>query len=283
MATNDSKNTSKQGKLYLVATPIGNLEDITFRAVKILKEADIIAAEDTRKSGILLARYDIRTPMTSYHKFNEKQRAKFLSRMINHGKDVAVISDAGTPSISDPAHEIVKKCIEFGFEVISVPGPSAAISALAASGLKSTSFSFYGFLPKSEKKRTELVKKLKTREETSIFYESPHRILDSLQTVKKVLGNRKVVVAKEITKIYEEFFRGTVDDVMEMLNAENLKGEFVILLSGSEKSDKLDEISIRELLQEKLEQGKTKKSAVEEISERYSLRKNRVYKISLEI
>jgi len=283
MAYRSKTKKQESGKLYLVATPIGNLEDITYRAVKILQKVDIIAAEDTRKSGILLDKFDINTPMLSYHKFNEKERAGVLTDRIKAGEDVAVISDAGTPGISDPAREIVKKSVELGIKIIPIPGPSAAISALAASGLESTTFSFYGFLPKTENKIIKILENVKFREETSVFYESPRRVCDTLNIIKQVMNNREVVVAKELTKIYEHFFHGTVEAVLEMLNEDNLKGEFVIMISGSEDSKQVDDITIKELLEELLQQGMTKKSAVEQIVERYDIRKNRVYKISLEI
>ncbi|MBS3741416.1 MAG: 16S rRNA (cytidine(1402)-2'-O)-methyltransferase [Candidatus Cloacimonetes bacterium] len=283
MAYRSKTKKQESGKLYLVATPIGNLEDITYRAVKILQKVDIIAAEDTRKSGILLDKYDINTPMLSYHKFNEKERAGVLTDRIKAGEDIAVISDAGTPGISDPAREIVKKSVELGIKIIPIPGPSAAISALAASGLESTTFSFYGFLPKTENKIIKFLENVKFREETSVFYESPRRVCETLKIIKQVMNNREVVVAKELTKIYEHFFRGTVEAVLEMLNEENLKGEFVIMISGAENSKQVDDITIKELLEEMLQQGMTKKSAVEQIVERYDIRKNRVYKISLEI
>jgi len=283
MRKTGKNSDNKMGSLYLVATPIGNLDDITYRAVEVLNKVSIIAAEDTRKSRILINRYDINTPMTSYHKFNEKESAEALLGKLLKGMDVAVISDAGTPGISDPAYEIVRKCLELEVVIIPVPGASAVIAALAASGLESDTFSFYGFFPKKKNKIIKLLNTLKFRQETLIFYESPQRILDSLQIIKDIFGNRKIVVAKEITKMYENFLRGTIDNVMEMLNEGNLKGEFVLLLSGAKKPKEMGDESVKGLLKDKIGKGMTKKTAVEMIAETYNLPKNRVYKLSLEI
>lgn len=223
----------KTGTLYLVATPLGNLEDITFRAVRILEEVDLIAAEDTRTSAKLTDKYNVKTKLVSYHKFNEKQKAEFLIEQLKSGKSVAVVSDAGTPGISDPSEVIVKECIKNSFPIIPIPGPSAVITALSASGLSTNSFSFWGFVPKTKSKQIEFLQDLISRKETLIFYESPKRVKQTLNTFLDIFGNRQVVVAKELTKIYETFFRGSIKEVLVQLDGKILKGEFVILLEGA--------------------------------------------------
>ena len=272
----------KIGTLYIVATPIGNLEDITFRAIRILQEVDLIAAEDTRNSSKLTAKYDINTKLVSYHKFNEKQRTEFLIDKLKSGKSIAVISDAGTPGISDPSQIIVKECIKNEIPVIPIPGPSAIITALSASGLSTENISFFGFLPKSKSKQTEFLQNLISRKETLIFYESPKRVKQTLQTFLEIFGTRQVVVSKELTKIYETFFRGTIKEVLSQLDETNLKGEFVILLEGAEERE-ISDSEIEKLLREKISLGLSKREAVKEISKSINIKKNRVYQVSLRI
>ena len=272
----------KKGILYLVATPIGNLEDITFRAVRILKEVDLIAAEDTRKSGKLLKHYSIKTKTISYHKFNEKQRTEYLIDKLKSGKSIAVISDAGTPGISDPSEVIVKECIKNEILIIPIPGPSAVITALSASGLSTNSFSFWGFVPKTKSKQVEFLQNLISRTETMIFYESPKRVKQTLQTFLDIFGNRQIVVSKELTKIYETFFRGTIKEVLSKLDETNLKGEFVILLEGA-KEREISDSKIEKLLREKIASGLSKSEAVKKVSKKFNIKKNRVYQVSLRI
>lgn len=272
----------KEGILYLVATPIGNLEDITFRAIRILKEVDLIAAEDTRTSAKLTAKYNIKAKLISYHKFNEKQKAEFLIEQLRSGKSVAVVSDAGTPGISDPSEVIVEECIKNNIPVIPIPGPSAIITALSASGLSTENFSFFGFLPKTKSKQIEFLQDLISRKETMIFYESPKRVKQTLQTFLEIFGNRQIVVSKELTKIYETFFRGTIIEVLSQLNETNLKGEFVILLEGA-KEREVSDVEIEKLLREKIANGLSKSETVKEISKKFNIKKNRVYQVSLRI
>ncbi|MEA3476383.1 MAG: 16S rRNA (cytidine(1402)-2'-O)-methyltransferase [Candidatus Cloacimonadota bacterium] len=272
----------KEGILYLVATPIGNLEDITFRAVRILREVDLIAAEDTRTSSVLLKQYEISTPLTSYHKFNEKQKAEFLIGQLKSGKSVAVVSDAGTPGISDPSEVILKECIKNSIPVIPIPGPSAVITALSASGLSTNSFSFWGFVPKTKSKQIEFLQDLISRKETMIFYESPKRVKQTLNAFLEVFGNRQIVVAKELTKIYETFFRGSIKEVLVQLDEKILKGEFVILLEGAGEKE-ISNSEIEKLLREKIVNGLSKSEAVKKVSKKFNIKKNRVYQVSLRI
>jgi 16S rRNA (cytidine1402-2'-O)-methyltransferase len=271
-----------KGTLYLVATPIGNLEDITLRAIRVLKEADLIAAEDTRTSSKLMQHYHIETKMVSYHKFNERERAEFLISQLETGKDIAVISDAGMPGISDPSKIIVEECILHDIRIVPIPGPSAITAALAGSGLSTESFTFYGFLPKPQAKCKEFLSQLVDRLETLIFYESPKRVVKTLTLMKQVFGDRKAVLAKELTKIHETFFRGQISTILENLNEENLKGEFVILLEGARTSE-VPLSQIMRALKEKITAGASLSDAAKEIAYKYKLNKNQVYKIALKL
>jgi 16S rRNA (cytidine1402-2'-O)-methyltransferase len=222
-----------QGTLYLVATPIGNLEDITYRAVKILGMVDIVAAEDTRKTKILLDHYSIAKPMMSYYSYNEKVRAPQLIEKLLDGQSVALVSDAGTPGISDPAFHIVQQALSQGISIVPIPGPSACIAALIVSGFPTDRFVFEGFLPVKKGRKTKFESwKLETR--TIIIYESPHRIIRTLKDIKNFLGNRNVVLARELTKKFEEILRGTVESVLVEFEKREPRGEFVILLEGSD-------------------------------------------------
>jgi 16S rRNA (cytidine1402-2'-O)-methyltransferase len=221
------------GNLFIVATPIGNLEDITFRAVRILSEADLIAAEDTRRTKVLLARYNINTPMTSYHRFNIRSKTPYLIKLLKQGKNIALVSDAGMPGISDPGYELIKESIDQNIRVEPIPGPSAAITALAVSGLPTDKFVFEGFLPKKPGKKTKKLKELKTQQGTIIIYESPYRIVKTLEDIKEVLGNRQVAVCRELTKKFEEVIRGKAGDVLEKFREHRPKGEMVVVVEGS--------------------------------------------------
>ena len=221
------------GTLFIVATPIGNLEDISFRAVRILSEADLIAAEDTRQTKILLARYNINTPMTSYHKFNIRSKTPYLIELLKQGKNIALVSDSGMPGISDPGYELIRESIDQNIRVEPIPGPSAAITALAVSGLPTDSFVFEGFLPKKPGKKTKKLKELKSEKGTIIIYESRYRVVKTLEDVKKVLGDRKVAVCRELTKKFEEVIRGKAGDVLEKLKKHGPKGEIVVVVEGS--------------------------------------------------
>lgn len=223
---------ASKGTLYIVATPIGNLEDITFRAIKILSTVDIVAAEDTRKTKILLDHYKISKPMLSYFDHNERFRASQLIEKLRAGQSVALVSDAGTPGISDPAYRIVRESIDTGIPVIPIPGASAFLAALVASGLPMNNFAFEGFLPLKKGRKTKL-EFLKSEKRTIILYESPHRIARTLQEILEYLGDREIVVAREISKKFEEFLRGRTSDVLSKIASTVPRGEFVILIEGS--------------------------------------------------
>ncbi len=220
------------GTLYIVATPIGNLEDITYRAVRILSSVDLIAAEDTRTTKVLLDHYNISKPMLSYHSHNEQRRVPELIERLRAGQSVAVVSDAGTPGISDPAHLLVKTAIEHTIPIVPLPGPVAFVTALIVSGLPTHRFIFEGFLPHKKGRKTKL-QALRTESRTIILYESPHRIMKTLGDIEVHLGNRQVVVARELTKKFEEVIRGPVSGVREFLSKKTPRGEFVLIIQGS--------------------------------------------------
>jgi len=219
------------GTLYIVSTPIGNLADFTFRAVDTLKNVSLIAAEDTRVSGKLLKHYEIVTPMLAYHDHNKEQATPGLLRKLEHGADIALITDAGTPMISDPGFYLVRAAIGQGLVVVPIPGASAMLAALVAAGLPSDRFSFEGFLPRKKGRQTRL-RKLAEDPRTLILYESPHRIERTLRDIAEFMGDRQVVLAREITKKFEEFMRGTVSEIREQLSARSIKGEVVIMIGG---------------------------------------------------
>ena len=202
-----------KGKLYIVSTPIGNLEDITLRAIRILNEVDLIACEDTRVTKKLLSHYRIQKPLTTYHEHNEREKAVELLSLLEAGKNIAVVSDAGTPGISDPGYRLVSLASQKGIDVISIPGPSAAIAALSVSGLPTSSFIFFGFLPKSTKKRRELLESIKESTQTLVFYESPNRVIETLKNMFEILGDRQVSVSRELTKMFEETLRGKISSI----------------------------------------------------------------------
>ena len=228
------------GKLFIVATPIGNLNDITFRAIEVLKNVDIVLAEDTRQSKKLFTHFEISTPIRAFHEHNEREKTKAIIGKIYSGKSIALISDAGTPLISDPGYFLVAQAKKEGLKVIPIPGPSALITALSASGLASDSFTFLGFLPSKKTARVKLLKSLVSRTETSIFYESPKRILATLTDISRIFGDsRKVCLAKELTKVFETILTDSIPNLIKYLTADqnNQKGEFVILISATDKID----------------------------------------------
>jgi len=223
----------KKGVLYIVSTPIGNLEDITLRALRILKEVDWIAAEDTRRTLLLLRHYAIQKSLTSYFEGNEGKKKDYILSRLKQGERVALVSDAGTPGISDPGYRLIRLAIENQIPVIPIPGPSAVITALSISGLPSDAFLFKGFLPHKPKKRRDLLKQLEEVKETLIFYESPHRLSETLKDIFEVLGDRQIVLTRELTKMYEEVLRGKVSEVRNQMDEKKLKGEITLLLSGN--------------------------------------------------
>lgn len=225
------------GALYLVATPIGNLADITYRAVHILKNVDLIAAEDTRKSRILLNHYQIKTPLVSYHSYNLKKQTPQLIRHLKEQKSLSLISDAGTPGISDPGYQLVQAAIEENIRIVPIPGASALLAALVASGLQTNRFVYEGFLPLKKGRQTRL-QQLAREERTIVLYESPHRIRRTINDILTVFGDRPCVLARELTKLYEELYRGTLSSINEITKTKTLKGEMVLIIAGKGKKDK---------------------------------------------
>lgn len=274
-----------KGNLYLVATPIGNLEDITLRALKVLENVDLIAAEDTRHTLGLLNHFNISKPLISYYKQTEKTRSKILIEKLLEGKDIALVSDAGTPGISDPGEEIVKEAIENDINVIPIPGACAFINALIASGLSTKEFCFVGFLSSIKKEKREKLEELKYETKTLIFYEAPHKLKWTLEMVLDVFGNRRIVLAKELTKIHENFIRNDIKSILE--NLEEIKGEFVILIEGNYKSEK--DIKLSNLNAQTLEfhyefyekKGLDKKEIIKKIAKDRNVSKNEIYQYFL--
>lgn len=268
-----------KGILYLVATPIGNLDDITLRAINILNQVDYIAAEDTRHSLKLLNHLEITKPLISYHRHNEEIRTEDLINKLNEGKNIALISDAGMPIISDPGEEIVKQCIKENINIIPVPGACAALTALIASGIDAKEFSFYGFLPLNKKNREEKINQLKKEIKTIILYEAPHKILNTLEDLEKSIGNREIVIARELTKIHEEYIRGKINEVKEKLK--NPKGEFVIIIEGNKEDEKIEDfltnLTIEEHYKYYENQGMDKKDIIKRVAKDRNVNKNEIY------
>jgi 16S rRNA (cytidine1402-2'-O)-methyltransferase len=272
------------GILYLVGTPIGNLEDITFRALRILKEVDLIAAEDTRHTGKLLHHFQITTPQISYHHHNRQQRITELIDFLDQGKNIALVSDAGMPSISDPGVDLVKACVENQIEVIPIPGVTAVITALCASGLATDQFIFEGFLPPKTQARCDRLKLLKEEKRTLIFYESPHRLLDLLEDLAKQLElDRKIVLARELTKLHEEFWHGTIESALNLYqNERKPKGEYTIILEGAKQvNTNLCDEEIKIELSKLLQQGMSKSHASRHLSELTNISRRYIYQIAL--
>jgi 16S rRNA (cytidine1402-2'-O)-methyltransferase len=270
------------GVLYIVATPIGNLEDITLRALRILKEVDLIAAEDTRHTRILLDHYDIRIPLTSYHEHNERAKAQSLIARLLDGENVALVSDAGTPAISDPGYRLIVEAISAGIRVIPLPGASALAAALSASGLPSDRFAFEGFLPAKRQERKTKLQELRQDHRTLIFYEAPHRLSESLQDMLEILGDRQIAVGRELSKVHEEFLRGTVSEVMAGLADHEIKGEVTVVVRGSTDSQistDLLETEVRRLIDE----GIRVKEISDLVGARYQISKREIYQMVLRL
>lgn len=272
-----------QGTLYLVPTPIGNLDDMTYRAVKILEEVELIAAEDTRNTKSLLNHFGITTGQISFHEHNKKERISELIKKLKSGIDIAQVSDAGTPSISDPGKELVVAAISEDIKVVALPGATASTTALIASGISPQPFYFYGFLERKGKKRTEEILDIKNRKETTIIYESPFRLRKTLADFKELLGeDRKVVTARELTKIHESYVRGTVLEVSEWFETHDPKGEFVIIISGNsrlEESIEIKDNDIKNRVQKLVDEGSKPKLAIKEVAELLKKSRNEVYDI----
>lgn len=269
-----------QGRLYIVSTPIGNLEDITLRALDILKKVDYIACEDTEHSLKLLNYYGIKKPLISYWSEKEKVRAEEIIQKIKTGHKVALITDAGTPGISDPGAVVIKRAIEEEIEIIPVPGPSALIAALSVSGISSNEFTFIGFLPVKQAQRRKKLLELSTDRRTLVFYEAPHRVIQSLNDMLEVLGDRYVAVARELTKMHEEVIRGRLSEIIQRLESSKIAGEYVIVLEGATDITKNIEEAVKKV-KELIKKGKGRKEAVKIVSELYGISKKELYEKSL--
>ena len=274
------------GKLYLCATPIGNLEDITYRVVRVLNEVDLIAAEDTRNSVKLLNHFEIKTPMTSYHEYNKIEKGKKLIEKLQEGLNIALITDAGTPGISDPGEELVKMCYEVGIEVTSLPGAAACITALTLSGLPTRRFAFEAFLPSEKKEKQQILKELEKETRTIILYEAPHRLVKTLQELLQCLGNRRITVCRELTKKHETAFATNLEDAVAYYEANEPKGECVLVLEGrsfeelkQEEVAKWEEMCIEDHMNYYLQQGYDKKEAMKTVAKDRGISKRDVYQM----
>lgn len=278
------------GKLYLVPTPIGNLKDITLRALEVLQNVDIIAAEDTRQSLKLLNHFNIRKTLISYHQHNEQGKSEDIIRQVEEGKDIAIISDAGSPGISDPGSVIVSKCIEKNIDFEVLPGATAITTALVYSGLDTTKFIFRGFLPRENKERKPIIDDLIDRSETLIFYEAPHRLLNTLEFLYDNIGNRKIAMCRELTKLYEEIIRLTLEEAIEYYKQQSPRGEYVLVVEGKSKEDidkdekaKWDMLTIEEHIRRYVDEGLNKKDAMKKVAKDRGVAKSEIYKHSLNI
>ncbi len=283
-------NENGIGELYLCATPIGNLEDMTFRCIRVLKEADVIAAEDTRNSIKLLNHFEIKTPMTSYHEFNKVEKARVLVEKILKGETVALITDAGTPGISDPGEELVRQCIEAGIKVTPVPGAAACINALIMSGMPTRRFCFEAFLPSDKKEKADVLEQLKAEQRTIIIYEAPHRLLRTLTELESALGGmRKIAVCKELTKRHETVYRDSISGALGYYTANEPKGEYVLVIEGRSRKELLeekraawDDMSIEEHFNMYVSQGMDKKDAMKLVAKDRGVSKRDIYNALLD-
>ena len=269
------KSYDEKNKLYLIPTPIGNIEDITYRSINILKQVDLIFSEDTRETIKLLNYYNIKKPLVAAHKFNEEQAVLKMITALRQNKNIALVSDRGTPLISDPGNICVKKVMEEGFSVVSLPGATALIPAITVSGLSCDKFLFYGFLENKQSKRKEELKNLKSIKYTNIFYEASHRIVETLDDISGVLGNRNISISREISKKYEEVYRGKIEDIKEELG--DPKGEFVIVVEGSKEIYKYEDITISMHLDLYKKQGYTEKESMKLVAKDRNISKSEVY------
>lgn len=281
--------SEKKGQLYLCATPIGNLEDITMRVLRILKEVDLIAAEDTRNSIRLLNHFDIHTPMTSYHEYNKIEKAYELIAKMQTGKNIALITDAGTPGISDPGEDLVRLCYEAGIEVTSLPGACACVTALTLSGLPTRRFCFEAFLPSEKKERRQILEELQTETRTTILYEAPHRLVRTLTELLEVLGNRRITVCRELTKKHETAFLTTLEEAVRFYTANDPKGECVIVMEGKSRAELAaqeqqvwEKLSIPEHVEQYISQGMDRKAAMKQAAKDRGVSKREIYAALLE-
>ncbi|MGQ7365100.1 16S rRNA (cytidine(1402)-2'-O)-methyltransferase [Streptococcus suis] len=275
------KGQSPFGSLYLVPTPIGNLQDMTFRAIQILKEVDVIASEDTRNTGLLLKHFEIDTKQTSFHEHNAHDKIPVLLDWLKSGQSIAQVSDAGLPSISDPGHDLVRAAIEENIPVISLPGASAGITGLIASGLAPQPHIFYGFLPRKEGQQKEFFQEKRAYPETQIFYESPYRVADTLENMLSVYGDRQATIVRELTKLFEEYQRGSISELLAYLEENPLKGECMIIVAGAGEEDRpsAEEVDLKAEVEKEIAGGRKPNQAIKEVAKRYQLKKQEVYDI----
>lgn len=272
----------EQGTLYVCATPIGNLEDITLRVLRVLRRVHLIAAEDTRKARVLLERYRIRTPVLSCHQHNEAARARYLLEVLAQGKDVALLSEAGTPGISDPGEKVIGLAIRSGVQVVALPGPTAFVPALVLSGLPTRRFVFEGFLPRQGAARRRRLAELAGESRTMVFYEAPHRLKDTLADLRAILGDRQVAVARELTKIHEEVIRGCLSDVQEVFAQREPRGEVVIVVAGRMERQKPSQDELLAAVRELEQQGWPRSRAVREVARTYGVARGELYRAVIE-
>lgn len=287
-------NKENISKLYIVGTPIGNIRDITLRALDTLKEVDIILAEDTRQTLKLLNKYEITKKCISFNRHTEKEKLEYVKKLLDEGNNIALVSDAGMPRISDPGEDLVLELIESGYSIEVIPGVTAVTTALALSNLDSGTFTFIGFLPMKPANRKEVLKKMKYMEETIVLYEAPHKILKTLKDLKDTLGNRKIVIARELTKLHEEFRYSEIEEQILKIEEEGIKGEIVLLIEGEKEGSKkkkeqeikeqgLDLLSNKELVLKYIKEGQDKKEAIKRVAKERNLNKNDVYMECVEI
>ena len=277
------------GKLYLCATPIGNLEDITLRVLRVLKEADLIAAEDTRNSIKLLNHFDIKTPMTSYHEYNKIEKAYTLIEKMREGMNIALITDAGTPGISDPGEELARMCMDAGIEVTSLPGPAACITALTLSGLPTRRFAFEAFLPMEKKERKEVLQELVDETRTIIIYEAPHKLVKTLKDLRETLGNRRITLCRELTKKHETAFRTTIEELLSYYENEKPLGECVLVIEGKSRKElkeaeaaSWETVPVEEHMKIYEKQGMSRKDAMKQVAKDRGMSKREIYQMLLE-
>lgn len=275
----------KPGTLYIVGTPIGNLEDMTFRSVRILQSVDMIAAEDTRHTGKLLQHFQIKTPQMSYHEHNRNSRIPEILEYLKYGKAIALVSDAGMPGISDPGYELIKACVDAEIDVVPIPSATAAITALSASGLPTNRFVFDGFLPAKSQQRREYLESLLIETRTLVFYESPHRLRETLQDFADILGSdRQIVIARELTKLYEEFWRGTIEEAIAHYQQKEPQGEYTLLVAGIEPSKpQITEAELKAELLAMMKQGASRSQASRQLAKEISVSRNKLYQLALTI
>lgn len=271
------------GVLYIVATPIGNLEDITLRALRILKEVDLIAAEDTRHTRHLLHHYGITTALTSYHEHNERAKAQALVGRLGRGERIALVSDAGTPAISDPGYRLVVAAVAAGIPVSPIPGPSAVAAVMSASGLPSDRFVFEGFLPGGKQERRRRLLSLREQPRTLVFYEAPHRLKESLRDILEIFGAREMVLAREVTKVHEEFCRGPVNELLARIDAEKSRGEMTLVVRGFSGDVAVSESAMKDQIRRLRNEGMHVKAIAKVLGERYGYPKKAIYRLTLDL